>query len=157
MAPRSRGSSLRPLGRLLDASPQPVWVFNPAGELVYVSAACGRWLQVDPESLIAAGPRRGPTASDRSDVPDGTPHAAHREALVQALSPPPGLAERRQLLHRIQLPRSPGAAPADASATAEEASIACFLAFDTADGLFVLGSLGPFISGPSRPIFRPDC
>jgi len=123
-------------------------VFNPAGELVYVSAACGGWLQVDPEALLAAS-RRDRGAKGGSLALDESPSAGHHEALVQALSPPPGLTERRQLLHRIELPPRPAAATADAaSLRAEDASIACFLALDGPDGLFVLATRGPFVSGP---------
>lgn len=45
-------TKIRPLSRLIDKATSPIWVIAPDGHLVYLSAAVGDWLTVEPESLV---------------------------------------------------------------------------------------------------------
>ncbi|MFT5524791.1 MAG: transcriptional regulator with PAS, ATPase and Fis domain [Pirellulaceae bacterium] len=45
-------SSTNALGRLLTASDRPIYVLDDQRKYIFLNAACGRWLQVDEESLL---------------------------------------------------------------------------------------------------------
>lgn len=93
------GTKIRPLSRLLDASDAPLWVIDPDGRLVYLSAGMQTWLGIEPEQLLG---RRCVAGSPVTDDP--------MDLLSASLSPPPGLNQRGTASLRI----SPaGAAPAE--------------------------------------------
>ncbi|EMI16572.1 hydrogenase regulatory protein HydG, partial [Rhodopirellula maiorica SM1] len=85
------GTKIRNLMRLLDASDAPVWAIDPAGKLVYLSAATARWLGLDVEQLLQ---RRAVAGSPVSDDP--------LDLLAATLSPPPGLNHRGTASLRVQ-------------------------------------------------------
>lgn len=85
------GTKIRNLMRLLDASDAPVWAIDPAGKLVYLSAATARWLGLEVERLLQ---RRAVAGSPVSNDP--------LDLLAATLSPPPGLKHRGTASLRVQ-------------------------------------------------------
>jgi hypothetical protein len=49
-----KATSIRPLARAL-AEPLAIWLVSGDGKILYVSAACGVWLGVEPDSLLSRG------------------------------------------------------------------------------------------------------
>lgn len=72
----TRGTSIRPLARLLT-EPLAVWIVGANGRVIYVSAACGRWLGIQPELLLGR---------DGVPRPDGS-FAEFADAVVFSLRP----------------------------------------------------------------------
>lgn len=91
------GTKIRLLGRLLDSSDAPVWVIDPDGCLVYLSAAAVTWLGRDGERLIG---RRSIAGAAVSDDP--------LDRIAASLSPPPGFHESGTASLRIQVPTIDG-------------------------------------------------
>ena len=95
------GTKTRPFLRLLEASGAPVYVIGPAGKLVFLSAGCADWLQLDVDRLLD---RQCVAGSPVSDDP--------LDRLAAALSPPAGLAARGTATLRVQPPPIGEARPA---------------------------------------------
>lgn len=152
MPQRARGTSIRPLARLLDASPQPVWIFDPSGALVYLSSACGDWLGIPAEKL------RGRSA--RRSEPSATPSAKHDadeertlDLFVQSLAHPPGLLQRRYTIHPVQPPalRPIGAGEPTTSSPPAEPRSTLFVALDDSETPTVIAFAGGFQDQPPSP------
>lgn len=94
MPDRKRGTSIRPLARVLDASDRPAWLIDADGKLCYLSASCQGWLGVDIETLLGRSTR---------GVPD---QDSDLDRLARTLAAPLGLAERGQVHHTVDLPQS---------------------------------------------------
>ncbi|KAA5540947.1 hypothetical protein FYK55_18720 [Roseiconus nitratireducens] len=94
----------RPFSRLIDRSTAPLWVIDPDGRLVFLSAAVGSWLDVSPESLVG---RLCVAGSAVTDDP--------LDRLAASLSPPPGFQTRGTASLRIQPPGSESASPRPAA------------------------------------------
>ncbi|WP_182868740.1 helix-turn-helix domain-containing protein [Rhodopirellula sp. JC639] len=77
----ANSTKIRPFSRLIDKAGAPFWVIGPDGCLVFLSAAVGDWLTVEPESLIG---RRCVAGSSITDDP--------LDFLAASLAPPPGFA-----------------------------------------------------------------
>ena len=88
----SRGRSPQP-ARLLDASPDPLYLVDERRRLTFVNAACAQWVGLDAEALIDRECRY------RSDEP--TDRVA---AVADALCPPPSVFTGRQISAEIVLP-----------------------------------------------------
>jgi DNA-binding NtrC family response regulator len=74
----------------------PVWAYSPDGRLVYISSACGRWLGVDPETLIGLS-----VASANDDrLVEPQPYAS-------LLAPPAGLMTAAKV-QRVYSPQGEG-------------------------------------------------
>src|SRR6056297_344786 len=95
MPDRKRGTSIRPLARVLDSTARPAWLIDADGNLAYLSAACESWLGIDLEQLLGR--------STRAAMRDGVSRTEAEEAAL-ALAPPPGLAERGRTHHDVQPP-----------------------------------------------------
>lgn len=72
-------TKIRPLSRLIDKATSPLWVIGPDGHLVFLSAAVGDWLTVEPETLVG---RLCVAGASITDDP--------LDFLAASLSPPPG-------------------------------------------------------------------
>jgi hypothetical protein len=48
----ANSTTIRPFSRLIDRAATPFWVVGPDGRLVFLSAAVGDWLTIEPESLV---------------------------------------------------------------------------------------------------------
>lgn len=55
MTAGSRGSSIRPLGKILQSLPQPVYVVDPSGEFIYGNEACREWIGPVVDQLASPG------------------------------------------------------------------------------------------------------
>ncbi len=88
----SRGRSPQP-ARLLDASPDPVYLVDERRRLTFVNAACARWVGLDAEALVDRECRY------RSDEP-----ADRVAAVADALGPPPSAFAGRRVSAEIALP-----------------------------------------------------
>lgn len=132
MPQRTRGTSARPLARLLEASDHPVWLIDSGGQLAYVSAACGRWLGVTPEDLLGRRAVAGIAASDD-----------WLDRLAATLSAPPGLSERGLAEHTVHPP--PLAAAAIAARPAGSPRAILFVLLDQTPG-------GPVLAIADRPL-----
>ncbi|WP_197455554.1 helix-turn-helix domain-containing protein [Stieleria neptunia] len=93
----ANSTKIRPLGRLIDKANSPFWVIGPDGCLVYLSAAVGDWLTVEPESLIG---RRCLAGTSITDDP--------LDFLAASLAAPPGILKYGTASLLIQ-PTFPGA------------------------------------------------
>ncbi|WP_372896296.1 helix-turn-helix domain-containing protein [Stieleria sp.] len=93
----ANSTKIRPLGRLIDKANSPFWVIGPDGRLVFLSAAVGDWLTVEPESLIG---RRCLAGTSITDDP--------LDFLAASLAPPPGILKSGTASLLIQ-PTFPGA------------------------------------------------
>ncbi|QEG39055.1 helix-turn-helix domain-containing protein [Roseimaritima ulvae] len=118
MPDRKRGTSIRPLARVLDASDRPAWMIDADGKLSYLSASCQGWLGVDIDSLLGRNTRRVPEPD--SDL----------DRLARSLAAPLGLAERGQVHHRVAPPHLPDADGATADAATSANADVLFLALD---------------------------
>ena len=97
MSSMANSTKIRPLGRLIDKADSPFWVIGPDGRLVFLSAAVGDWLTVEPESLIG---RRCLAGTSITDDP--------LDFLAASLAPPPGILKYGTASLLIQ-PTFPGA------------------------------------------------
>lgn len=118
-------TKIRPLARLLDASSAPLWAIGSNGCLVYLSAGCAEWLQLDVETLL-----------DRRSVAGSPVSADPLDRIAAALSPPPGLATRGSTSLRITPP-----ATGEHRAEAKEVR---FLRVGTGESAIVLAVAGDF-------------
>ncbi|MEM1070298.1 MAG: helix-turn-helix domain-containing protein [Planctomycetota bacterium] len=87
------GTRTRPFLRQLEATGCPFYVIGADGTLVFLSAGCSNWLQVDLESLLE---RRCVAGSAVSDDP--------LDRLAASLSAPTGIASRGTASLRVQPP-----------------------------------------------------
>lgn len=150
MAQRARGTSIRPLARLLDACPQPVWVFDPSGVLVYVSSACRDWLNTPAEKLVGRSTR---TARPPSPSAEHDDEEQRFNALVQSLAAPPGLLERRSIVYRVHPPalQSPSTGDPERASSPPEPTTVLFVALDDSETPTVLAFAGSHLDVPVSP------
>lgn len=97
MVSMATSTKIRPFSRLIDKSSSPLWVIGPDGRLVFLSAAVGQWLTVEPESLIG---RLCVAGTSITDDP--------LDFLAASLAAPPGFLKRGTASLLIQ-PTVPGA------------------------------------------------
>lgn len=90
-------TKIRPLSRLIDKATTPFWVIGPEGRLVFLSAAVGDWLKIDPESLVGRLCIAGASISDDP-----------LDYLAASLAAPPGMLARGTASLLVQ-PTIPGA------------------------------------------------
>lgn len=90
-------TKIRPLSRLIDKTSSPFWVIGPGGRLVFLSAAVGTWLTVEPESLIGRVCFAGTSITDDP-----------LDFLAASLAAPPGFSSTGTASLVIQ-PTFPGA------------------------------------------------
>lgn len=152
MPQRARGTSIRPLARLLDGCPQPAWVFDGRGVLVYLSSACEGWLRVPAEKLLGrstqgTGSPSSPSAEHRADEEQAF------NALVQSLASPPGLLERRSIIHRVHPPglRPFAAGELETASPPPEPMTALFVALGDSEAPAVLAFAGSYQDQPVSP------
>jgi DNA-binding NtrC family response regulator len=86
-----KSTSIRPLSKLLEKAAVPFWVVDDAGQLVFVSAAVGDWLDVDPDSLVG---RKCVAGASISEDP--------LDSLAASLAAPPGIRSRGTAALMIQ-------------------------------------------------------
>ncbi|MCO8123614.1 hypothetical protein NHH03_17850 [Stieleria sp. TO1_6] len=79
----SASTKIRPFSRLIDKSNAPFWVIDPDGRLLFLSAAVGDWLKLEPESLVG---RLCVAGASISDDP--------LDYMAASLAPPPGFSQR---------------------------------------------------------------
>ncbi|WP_153557046.1 AAA-type ATPase lid domain-containing protein [Roseimaritima sediminicola] len=112
MADRKRGTSIRPLSRVLDAIDSPAWMIDPAGDLCYLSAACEPWLGVDIDRLLgrstlltsATSPPAGESSTAARTEADRTEADRAVDRMVRALAAPPGLSDFARLHRSVHPP-----------------------------------------------------
>ncbi|MCA9139933.1 MAG: hypothetical protein KDB00_24340 [Planctomycetales bacterium] len=75
-------TKIRPLSRLIDKATAPIWAIGPDGHLVFLSAAVGDWLTIEPETLVG---RLCVAGASITDDP--------LDYLAASLAPPPGFAK----------------------------------------------------------------
>lgn len=102
MSERKKGTSIRPLARVLDRIDRPTWLIDAEGRLAYLSAACQTWLGVDPEDLLGCAT----TLSHDGDTPSPSTaeaglSATQRSGLATQLAAPLGLLENGQAHCRV--------------------------------------------------------
>ena len=90
-------TKIRPFSRLIDKATVPFWVIGPDGRLVFLSGSVGRWLKIDPESLVGRLCLAGTSISDDP-----------LDFLAASLAAPPGLSARGTISLVVQ-PTFPGA------------------------------------------------
>lgn len=134
MASMAESTKIRPFSRLLDQADSPLWVINPDGKLVFLSAAAGTWLQLEPESLIG---RHCIAGTSLSDDP--------LDYLAASLSPPPGLAKAGVASLLVQ-PTFPG----DRTRRVKPMQTRYIRVGHSADA-FTLAVAGSFAETPSDP------
>lgn len=101
MAQRNRGTSVRPLTRVLEQARGPCWLIDSDGTLAYLSARCAPWLNCDLSQLLGCS-TRSISAGDQGSEAIGR--------LARSLAAPDGLRDSSYLCRKV-LPAVAGAAP----------------------------------------------
>ncbi len=127
MAQRNRGTSVRPMNRVLEQARGPCWLIDSDGKLAYLSARCAPWLNCDLSQLLGCS-TRSISAGDQEGEAIGL--------LARSLAAPDGLRESSYLCRKVS-PAVAGAAPAQPLET-------LFIALDdTATSILALASHRP--------------